>query len=144
MVFNGNVLGADDLLGGHGKKGPSFHRGIIHNQHEQAAMNVPQAGDYARRGSAAPLFIHLISGIDAQFEKFSVPVNEQADALTGSKTSFTVLRLDAFFPAALPYPLLFIADGRDKLHHAAHVPFKPSRGKINLRCELIELVSHRR
>ena len=47
MVFNGNILGADDLLGGHRKECPGFHRGIIHNQHEQAAMNVSQAGDHS-------------------------------------------------------------------------------------------------
>ena len=94
-------------------------------------MNSSQAGDYPGGGSAAPLLVHLIGGVDTQLKKFGITVNEQVNSLAGGKTSFTVLRLDGFLPSALPYLLFFIADGRDQLSHAAHVLFKPGRGRVN-------------
>src|SRR5437588_8361013 len=100
MILNGNVLGANHLFGRHGKECSGFYRGIIHNQHEQASMNSSQAGDYPGGGSAAPLFVHLIGGVDTQLKKFGITVNEQVNSLAGGKTSFTVLRLDGFLPSA--------------------------------------------
>jgi len=50
-IVNGDVLRANDLLGGHGEEGAGFDGGVVGNEHEHAAGNAAQAGDGACGGA---------------------------------------------------------------------------------------------
>ena len=69
MVFDGDVLGANHLLRGHGKKRSRLHRSVVGDDHYQASVNSRQPRNHPRRRRTAPFLIHAVRGIFAQFEK---------------------------------------------------------------------------
>ena len=64
-IFDGYVLRTDDFLRRHGKEGPGFHGGIVHDEHDHATFDASESGDDAGGGSAAPVFVHFVRGVEA-------------------------------------------------------------------------------
>ncbi len=98
VILDRNVLRADDLLRRHGKERPGFDRGVIHDQHEQSSVYASQSRDHTRRRRAAPLFVHLVCGIEPQFEELGVTVDQQRDALARGQPLFACCDSMAFSP----------------------------------------------
>ena len=69
MVLDGDVLRANDLFRRHGEESAGFHGGVVHDEHEHAAVNLANAGDDAGAGRAAPLFVHAVGCERAEFEE---------------------------------------------------------------------------
>ncbi len=68
-AFEGDALGADQLLGGGGKKRAGFHGGVVGDDHAGNAGDVADAGDGAGGGNVAPLLVHFVGGPEPDFEK---------------------------------------------------------------------------
>src|SRR5262249_10161677 len=61
MVFDGDVLRANDLFGGHREECAGFDGGVVHDHHVEPAVNAAQTRYHSGRGRASPFFIHLVS-----------------------------------------------------------------------------------
>ena len=120
-IVDRDVLRPDHFLRRHGKKGAGFHRRVVGDDHHQSAENAAQARDGPRRGRAAPLFVHLVRGVEPEFEELAPGVDQPSDALARRQASFLVLRLDGLCPAALADPLFLVLDFGQQVHHAAGV-----------------------
>jgi hypothetical protein len=130
-IFDGDVLRADDFLRGHGKEGAGFDGGVVHDQHDHAALDAGESGDDAGGGGASPFFIHFVRRIDAEFEK-RPGVGEQMDALAGGEARFGVLALDGFWASAFADFFLLVADLGDQVGERAHVRFEAQRAGVKL------------
>ncbi len=73
VVFDGDVLRANDLLRRHGKERAGLDRRVVHDQHDQPSLHPRQAGDHAGRRRAAPLFVHAPRDVRAQLEELACP-----------------------------------------------------------------------
>ena len=133
-IFDGDVLRTDDFLRRHGKEGPGFHGGIVHDEHDHAAFDASESGDDAGGGSAAPVFVHFVRGIEAEFEE-RAGVGEQVDALAGGETRFGVLAFNGFGASALADFFLFVADLGHQVGERAHVGFEAERAGVKFRGE---------
>src|SRR6185437_7628968 len=131
VVVNGDVLRPNDLLGGHREEGAGFHRGIVHDEHEQAAVDAAQAGNHAGSRSAAPFFVHAVSSVDAQFEQFRAGIEQPGDALAGGEAAFLVLRFDGLGAATLGDLFFFVAQAGNQFGHGPHVLLEALRGGVN-------------
>ena len=133
-VLNGDILGANHFLRGHGEKCAGLHRGVVGDDHHQPGVNARQAGDHAGGRRASPFFVHAVSGVLAQLEKGS-GVDQQIDALARGQASFAVLALDGFGSAALANLFFLIANLRDQVGQKAHVGFKARGGGVHPRLQ---------
>ena len=79
-IFERDILRADNFLRGHREKSPSFHGGVVHDQHDHAAMHPSESGDDTRRGSASPFLVHLVRRVESEFEE-RTGIGEEIDAL---------------------------------------------------------------
>ena len=133
-VFDRDVLRANHLLRGHGEERARLHGGVVGDDHHQPGLNAGQPRDDAGCGCAAPLFVHAVGGVGAEFEKCS-GINQQIDALARREASLAVLALDRFRAAAFADSLFFVAHLRNQVSQEAHVGFKAGRGGIDMRLE---------
>src|SRR5262249_14170433 len=69
VVFDGDVLGTNDLFCGHREKRAGFDGGVVGDDHEQAPANAAQARDGTCGRGAAPFLVHLVGGVNAQLKK---------------------------------------------------------------------------
>jgi len=60
--------------------------------------NACQAGDGSGGGSAAPLFVHFVGGVDAEFEKVRAGIGERGNAFASREAVLFVLRFDGLAP----------------------------------------------
>ncbi len=120
-VFDGDILRANHFLGGQRKKCAGLHRGVVGNDHHQAARDARQAGDRARGRSAAPFLIHFVSGVNPQLEELCLGVDQPGDALARREPAFLVLRFSGFGSSALLQTRLFVFDFGEQVHHATRV-----------------------
>src|SRR5262249_57691974 len=81
-VLDGDVLGTNDLLRGHGEERACLHGGVVNDEHHQASGNAGESGDDARSRSAAPLFVHAVGSGNGEL-RAGARVNEQVDGLRG-------------------------------------------------------------
>ena len=120
-VLDGDVLRADDLFRRHREEGAGLYRRIVRDDHKQPPAHAAEPGHCACGRGAAPFFIHLISGVDAQLKKAGIRIDEFGDALARRQPAFGVLRFDRFWPAALADAFLFIFDFRQEIDDPARV-----------------------
>ena len=144
VIFDGDVLRANHLLRRHREERARLYRGIVHDQHDQAALHASQSGHYAGRRRAAPLLIHAPSGVSAKLEELGARIDQQRDALARGQAALLVLRLDRLFATALVDDLLFVADLCDQLGHGLLVAFEARRVGfyLGLECGLGHFVTH--
>ena len=64
-IFDGDILRANYFFRGHREESAGFYGGVVDDEHDGAAGDAGQAGDYACAGRAAPFFVHFVGGIDA-------------------------------------------------------------------------------
>ena len=69
VIFDGDILRANDFFRGHGEKRAGFYGGVVGDEHEGAAADSREAGDGSRAGCAAPFLVHFVSGVNAQARK---------------------------------------------------------------------------
>ena len=110
MVFDGDILRADDFLRSHRKKCAGLHGCVVGDEHECASANFRETGNGPRGGRAAPFFVHFVGGVDAQLEKLRAGVDELGDAFARRQPAFFVLRFDGFCAATLADSLFFVFD----------------------------------
>src|SRR5581483_4962093 len=139
MVFNSDVLGADNLLNGHREKCASLYRGIVHNQHEQSPVDPSQARNHSRTARAAPFLVHFKCSVNSQFKEGTLGIDQQVNSFACGQSSFAVLRFKTF-RSDLADLLFFIADSKNQFRHAAHIFFKLRAGRIRFTCEFINLL----
>ncbi len=89
VVVDGDVLRANDLLGGHREERAGLHRGVVHDEHDQSALHSRQAGDHSRRRRAAPLFVHAPRSVGAKLEELGAGIDQQRDALARGEASLS-------------------------------------------------------
>src|SRR5262249_35809262 len=130
-IFNGDVLRANDFLRGHWEESTGFYRGVIRNDHEQAAADTGQARDRPRGRSAAPLFVHFESGEGPEFKKVEAGINQPGDAFTGGKAPFVVLSFDCLGAAAFTDHFVLILDSREQVNDAAGIFLKVGRVTVD-------------
>ncbi len=123
-IFDGDVLGADDFLGGHGEEGAGFYGGVVGDDHEEATGNATETGDDAGGGSAAPFFVHFVGGVDAEFEEMSAGIDESGDAFAGGEAILFVLGFDGFGATTLTDLFFLILDGGEEGDHLLGVLFE--------------------
>ena len=92
-----------------------------------------QARDRSRRGSAAPLLIHFVRGVQAELEELRFRIDQLGDAFAGRQAAFLVLRFDGFRPAALANPLFLVLDFGEPVDHATAVFLEGGRLRVDLR-----------
>ena len=109
VIFDGDILGADHLLGRHREECAGFYRGIVRDDHHAPAGDSSQPGDGSGGGRSAPLLIHFVCGVDSKLEEFRAGIDEFGDALARRQTAFFVLRFDGLRPASLADFLLFLS-----------------------------------
>ena len=97
----GNHLRANDLLAGHRKERPSFHRGVIGNDHHQTALHRSDASDHACCRCAAVFAVHVPCCKQSQLRERSPSVNKQRDPLSCGQSTMTMLPFDARRTTAL-------------------------------------------
>src|SRR5215831_5089221 len=129
-VLDGDVLGTNDLLRGHGKERACLHGGVVNDEHHQASVNAGESGDDAGSGSAAPLFVHAVGSVNAEFEE-GAGVNQQVDSLAGYETSLAVLALDSLRAPTLANLFFLVVDDGDQVGHGAHIGFKARGGRVH-------------
>ncbi len=96
-----NLLRADDLLARHREERARLHRGVVGDDHAEAALHLPDARDHTRRGRAAILAVHVPGVHEPCLEQGRARIKESFDALARGKAPMTVLPLCARRPAAL-------------------------------------------
>ena len=101
-------------------------------------MDAPQPGDRARCRRSAPLFVHAVSGINSQLEKFRSFVQQTGKALPRRQSALVVLRFDGFGAAAFANLLFFVAYHCHQLRHGAHVFFEAGGSHIGARFQLVQ------
>ena len=97
-------------------------------------VDASESGDDAGGGRAAPFFVHLVRGIEAEFEE-RAGIGEEGDALAGGEARLRVLAFDGFRASAFADFFLFVADLGDQLGERTHVGFEAERAGVNLRGE---------
>ena len=122
-IFDGDVLRADDFLCGHGEKCAGFDGGVVHDEHDHAAVDAGESGNDAGGGRASPFLVHFVRGIEAEFEE-GAGIGEEGDALTAGEARLGVLAFDGFRPSAFADFFLFVADLGDQVGERAHVGFE--------------------
>ncbi len=100
-VLEGDGLGAQNLLGRHGKERAGLHCGVVGDDHAEASADAAEAGDDARAGCAAVFAVHFVSGPEAKFEEPRLLVEQQIQPFSDSQTPFCVLCLVSLLTAAL-------------------------------------------
>ena len=121
VIFDGDVLRADDFFRGHREKGAGFYGGVVGDEHEHAAADASEASDGACCGGAAPFFVHFEGGVGAQFEEMRAGIDELGDAFARGEAAFFVLRFDRFGAAALGDLRFFIFNLSDEIDDFAAV-----------------------
>ncbi len=134
VIFDGDVLGADHLLRGHGEKRSSFYGGVVGDDHHQTGLDARQSRDYSGRGCAAPLFIHAVRGKGAELEKSS-GIGQQVDPLARRQSPLVVLALNSFRSPALANLFFLVAHLRNQVSQKAHVGFETRRRRVHMRLE---------
>ena len=109
-----------------GKKCTGFYGGVIHDEHDHAALDASESGDDAGGGSASPFFVHFVRGVETEFEE-GARIGEKIDAFAGGETLFGMLILDGLRASALADLFLFVADLGDEIGERAHVGFEAER-----------------
>ena len=121
VVLHRDVLGAEDLLGGHGEEGAGLHGGVVGDDHAEAAGDATEAGDDACCGRAAPFGIHLKSRERGEFEKIGAGIEKERDALAGGEALLGMLRVDGFCAAAFADGAFLLAQCGEQGEHAGGV-----------------------
>src|SRR5208282_5571779 len=122
---------ADNFLRGHRKEGTRFDGGVVHDEHDHASLDAGESGDDASGGGAAPLLVHFVRGIEAEFEE-RAGVGENINSLARGEARFGMLTLDGFRATAFPNVFLFVADLGDEVGERAHVGFETERAGVNV------------
>ena len=121
VIFDGDVLRADDFFRGHREKRAGFYGGVVGDEHEHAAADACEAGDRACRGCAAPFFVHFVRGVGAELKEMRAGIDQLRDAFARGEPAFFVLRLDGFRAAALRDLRFFVLDLSDEIDDLAAV-----------------------
>ncbi len=114
-VFQGDALGAQHLLAGHGEEGAGLDRGVVGDDHHVPALDGTDPGDDAGRRGAAPFAVHAPRRPQAQLEEVRAGVEQPGDALAGRKPALGVLALDRLSAAALANHVLLAPQRFDLL-----------------------------
>ena len=131
MIFDGDVLRADDFFRRHWEKGAGFYGGVISDEHERAPANFSEPGDRSRRRRAAPLCVHLVSGENSKLEELGTGIDQLRDAFARRKPAFFVLRFDGFRAAALANLFFFVLNFCEEINDAAVIFFEVGRLRLH-------------
>ena len=131
VIFDGDILRANDFLRGHREKRAGFHGGVVGDDHERAAADAREPGYRSGRRRAAPLFVHFVGGENAQLEKLRAGIDQLRDAFARREPAFLVLRFDGFRAAALANLLFFVLDLGEEIDDAAVVFFEVGRLRVD-------------
>ena len=104
VVFEGDLLGAEVLLGRHGKPRAGLDGGVVRDDYAQPALDAPEHDDDARRRAAADVLVHPVGRPQPDLQEVAA-VAERGDALAGGHLAAAVLALDPL-PAAAELDLL--------------------------------------
>src|SRR5262249_31925422 len=109
-----------------------FYRGVVCDDHEFTPADRGDARDGSGGRSAAPFFVHFVSGVEAKLKKCRAFIVQFLDAFARSEAAFFVLRFVSFGAAAFAVLLFFILDLRQKLDDAAGVLFEVGRFAVDV------------
>ncbi len=132
MIVDGNILRADDFLCREREERSGLHRGVVHDEHHQAAADPRQPRNNAGRRRSAPFLIHLVRGVDSQLEKRGVRIDQPGDAFARRQAALFVLGFDGFGAAALLNFGFLILDLGDQVDHAARILLEVRRVAFDL------------
>ena len=135
-VLDGDILRANHLLGGQGEECAGFYRGVVGDDHEQAALDAPEARHHSRGRRAAPLGVHAMGCKERELEPRTPRVQEFLQALARRQPAFLMLRGDILRAAALADFFFFVLHRRHKFHHAAMVLLRLGRIQVESRLNL--------
>src|SRR5262249_26327906 len=107
-AFEGDSLGTNQFLRGLGKEGTCFYSGIIGDNHAGDARNRANASHGTRSWDTAPLFVHLVSSPEPDFEKIILAIEQMSDAFTRRKPSHFPLSILANLAAAFTQERFFL------------------------------------
>ena len=100
VVFDGDVLRANDFFRGHGEEGAGFYGGVVGDDHDRCGRDAARPVIDACGGSAAPFLVHFVGGVDAELEESGAGIEEVRDAFAGGEAAFFVLGVDGLCAAA--------------------------------------------
>src|SRR2546427_7136524 len=139
-VFDGDVLRANYFFRSHRKKRAGFHSRVIGDKHEGAPADFRKPSDRSGAGRATPLLVHFERGVDSQFTKLRIRIDQFCNALTSGEPAFFVLRLDGLRAAALADLFFLILDFRQQIDDAAGVLFE--FGRLTIRTGFQDRIRH--
>jgi hypothetical protein len=131
VIFDGDILRADDFLCRHREKRAGFHGRVIGDEHKSPSADFCESGDRSCRGRAAPLLVHFVSGENAQLKKLRARVYQFGDAFPRCEAAFLVLRFDSFCTAALANLFFFVLNFCEEINNAAVVFFEVGRLRLH-------------
>ena len=132
-VVDGDVLGADDLLGGHREERASFDGGVVHDEHDEAALHTRESGHDACRRCAAPFLVHAPGCVGPQLKKRGTRVDQRRDPLACGHPLLFVLRFDGLGAATL-LDLLFVhAEAGHQFGYGMRVALEAGGGRLYTR-----------
>ena len=112
-----------NLLGGHGKEGARLDGGVVGDDHAELVRYAAEPGERACCGRSAPLFVHAVGGVEAEFKEIFPRIDQEIEAFASGEAVLAVLRVDCFCAAALLNELGFFRDPGCQCCHRGCVLF---------------------
>jgi hypothetical protein len=131
VIFNGDVLRADNFLRGHREKRASFHRRVIGDEHERSPADLRKSRNSPSRRRATPFFVHLVGSKNAKLEKLRAGIDQLRDALARREPTLLMLRFDGFRTATLANLFFFVLYFCEEIDDAAMVFFEVGRLRLH-------------